>query len=276
MNIRKACSADITELQEIWSGIFGDSYRFLDSFFSLLFPVSTAFVADDDGQLIGSAYIIEISTLKNKDVSIPCPYIYAVGVLPEFRGKGIGKQLILACRDYCREKGWASCLVPADSGLFDYYERSAAYVPGFTVSEYELEQEGAVKAEISAIDAEKYGELREKLLTDTAHLEFNSVGLKFWKSICEIQDGGFYKLSAENSYAIAACEFGDEGFFIKELLCSDDNARGFAAALLWHFDYDTGYYRTPANAKHPESTRTFGMLDSVVSGGPHYFGPAFD
>ena len=276
MKIRVANSSDIPRLEEIWIEIFGDSYGFLSRFFDILFPASVAFAAEESGQLIGSAYVLDICALKSGGTSLPCPYIYAVGVLPEFRGNGIGKQLILACRDYCRENYGASCIVPAGSSLFDYYHNTADYLPAFYASDFDIEAEGSVKAAITQIDAEKYGELREKLLGDKAHLAFSSAGLCFLESLCQMQDGGLYILNADDSYAIAACEIGDNGLCIKEILCTDDNTRGFAAALMWHFDCDHCSYRTPANEKHPESTRAFGMLSKQIFTGPLYFGPAFD
>ena len=275
-DIRIACGEDIPGLREIWSKIFGDSERFTELFFSRLLPSAAVFAAVQDGLLIGSAYILDIFTLKNGADELSCPYIYGVGVLPEFRGLGIGRQLTLACRDHCGEKYGQSCLVPAERRLFDYYERFTDYIPSFSVSEFELEPEVAALAEISRISGEEYGGLREKLLSPLPHLKFSAAALSFLEGLCALSEGGLYLLKSADACAVAACEDADGELYIKELLCSDGNSRGFAAALLWHLDYGSGSCRAPANEKHPESVKAFGMLSKSVKGGPFYFGPAFD
>ncbi|MDD6189654.1 MAG: GNAT family N-acetyltransferase [Clostridiales bacterium] len=276
-NIRQASADDIPELKKIWTDIFGDDGLILSAFFSELYSYATIFVAEDDKQLIGSAYVLDICTLKIPNTApVSCPYIYAVGVIPGHRHNGVGKQLTLACRDFCREKFGISCLVPAENSLFDYYEQNADYAFAFSLSEFSFEAEGAVSAEVSAIDSEKYGELREKLLDSLPHLEFNAAALRFFETLCKEGYGGLYLIKSADAYAIAACEDIDGELIIKELLCSDSNARGHAAALFWYLDYESGRYRTPENKEHPESTRSFGMLSKSISGEPFYFGPAFD
>ena len=273
-NIRKVNFDDYSALQNLWTSVFHDDEFFLSAFFSTLAPVMEAFAAEQDGQFIGAAYILDIFTFKNGETALPCPYIYAVGVHPEFRGLGIGKALTAACRDYCAEKYSVSCLVPAGNELFEYYKH-AGYIPAFYVSEHTLEREGAINAKVSEITPEKYGELREQLLSDRPHMEYSIHALRFLEKLCDIAVSGLYLLQSGDNYAIAAVE-NTETMFIKELLCSNDNARGFAAALLWHEDCDRLIYRTPANEKHPESTKALGMLSNSLYDGPIYMGPAFD
>ncbi len=274
--IRKAEIKDIPSLKKIWVTIFGDGGDFLSIFFDELFPAATTFVAVDDDKIIGSAYVLEISSLKNGAEQLPCPYIYAVGVLPEFRGSGIGKQLVLASRDYCNEKYGISCLVPADKALHSYYTENAGYISAFELSEYDIELEGTINADISQISAADYGELREKLLSDIPHLCFDEHGTRFLESLCELFGGELYLLKFNNEFAVASCEDCENGLYIKELLCSDDKHRAFASALLWKLEYKAGHYRTIADKKHPESISAFGMLSKSITDEPLYFGPAFD
>lgn len=272
--IRKVNSNDVSELKKLWAAVFYDDDLFLSAFFSTLSTVTEAFAAEDDGQIVGSAYILDILTYRNGDTSLPCPYIYAVCVHPEYRGQGIGKALTIACRNYCSEKYGVSCLAPADEGLFDYYRR-VGYAAALYADECAIEREGAIKAELTPISPEKYGELREQLLADKPHMEYNVPALYFLKELCELTGGGIYMLRSDDAYAIAACE-NTETLFVKELLCSNDNARGFAAALLWHEDCDSLTYRTPTKAPNSESTKAFGMLSKSLFDGPIYMGPAFD
>lgn len=270
VNIRKVSPNDFSALRDLWTSVFHDDEFFLSAFFSNLSPVIEAFAAEDDGQFIGAAYILDIFTFKSGKTELPCPYIYAVGVHPEFRGQGIGKKLTIACRDYCSEKYGISCLVPATEELFDYY-RQLDYVSALCVDEHTIEREGAVNAEITEISPEKYGELREQLLAGHPHMEYSIPALRFLERLCDMSGGGLYLLQSNEDYAIAAVEH-TETMFIKELLCSNDNARGFAAALLWQEDCDNLTYRSFTK----ENPRDFGMLSNPLENGPIYMGPAFD
>jgi len=270
INIRKVSSDDFSALRDLWTSVFHDDEFFLTAFFSNLSPAIEAFAAEYDGQFIGAAYILYIFTFKNGETVLPCPYIYAVGVHPEFRGQGIGKKLTIACRDYCSEKYGLSCLVPATAELFDYYRR-LDYVSALYADEHTIEREGAINAEISEIGPEKYGELREQLLAGQPHMEYSLPALRFLERLCDMSGGGLYLLQSNDDYAIAAVEYA-ETMFIKELLCSNDNARGFAAALLWHEDCDSLTYRSFTK----ENPRDFGMLSKSLGNAPIYMGPAFD
>lgn len=270
VNIRKVSPDDFSALQYLWTSIFHDDELFLSAFFSNLSTAIEAFAAEDDGQFIGAAYILDIFTFKSGKTALPCPYIYAIGVHPEFRGQGIGKKLTIACRDYCSEKYGFSCLVPATAELFDYY-RQLDYVSAICVDEHTIEREGAVNAEISEIGPEKYGELREQLLAGQPHMEYSLPALCFLERLCDMSGGGLYLLKSNEDYAIAAFEYSDT-MFVKELLCSNNNARGFAAALLWHEDCDSLTYRTITT----ENPKDFGMLSKPLGNDPIYMGPAFD
>ena len=268
--IRKINADNYSELQKLWTDIFHDDEIFVSDFFSLMANNIEAFAAEQDGLFVGSAYILNILTFKNGEDALPCPYIYAVGVHPEYRGQGIGKALTAACRDFCTEKYGVSCLVPASAELFEYYKREG-YVPAIYNEESSIEREGAVKAEVTSISAEEYGKLREKLLSDFPHMVYNESAIHFLDKLSD----ELLLIRSEDAYAIAAYECRDT-LFVTELLCSDGNARGFAAALLWHLDAEELTYRTTAKEMHSENAKTFGMLSKSLCDGPIYMGPAFD
>ena len=102
-------------------------------------------------------------------------------------------------------------------------------------------------------------------------MEYSPPALHLLEKLCDISGGGLYLLQSDDNYAIAAVE-NTETLFIKELLCSNDNVRGFAAALLWHEDCDSLTYRTFTK----ENPKDFGMLSKPLVGDSIYMGPAFD
>ena len=273
--LRSACEGDISALKAIWSAVFGDGEDFLAPFFSEIFPLSHAFLALEDGAAAGSAYVLDICSLVRSDGgTAACPYIYAVGVLPEYRGRDIGKELTLRCRDFCRERYGLSCLVPAESGLFDYYSRFAVYAPAFFARTLMVEALPAASCELKRIAAGEYSVRREALLRGSAHMSFDVRALAFIGEVTA--PFGFYEVSLGDGRAIMLCEAVEGKLWIKELLCeASDRAESFAAAAAARLGFERCILRAPAEKEHPESAKAFGML-SIEPPEPAYFGPAID
>ena len=268
--IRKISTDNPKELQKLWTDVFHDDEIFISDFFTFLADDMTAFAAEQDGLYVGSAYVLNIFTYTNGGVALPCPYVYAIGVHPEFRGQGIGKALTVACRDFCAEKYGVSCIVPANAELFEYY-KDVGYVTAIYTAEYTIEREGAVKAELTSISAAEYGQLREELLANVPHMKYNDSALRFLEKISE----DLFVIRSDDAYAIAAYECRDT-LFVTELLCSNENVRGFAAALLWHLDAEELTYRTLTKDVPAENAKSFGIVSRSISDSPIYMGPAFD
>ena len=273
--LRKAGEGDVPVLRMIWSAVFGDGEDFLAPFFSEIFPLSHAFLAFEDGAAAGSAYVLDICSLVRTGGSAAvCPYIYAVGVLPEYRGRDIGKKLTLRCRDFCSEKYGLSCLVPAESGLFDYYSRFAGYETAFFARMLTVDSPPAVSCELKRIGAEEYSLRREALLKGRTHMSFDVRALSFINEVLE--PFGLYEISTGNERGVMLCEAGEGKLLIKELLCGNMSLAGeLAAAAASRLGFERCTLRLPAEKEHPESTEAFGML-STEPLEPAYFGPAID
>lgn len=73
-----------------------------DSFYSDLLKISTGFVCEDKGKIIGMAFLIPSGNpteIFHSDWS----YIRMVGVDPNFSGQGIGKHLTQMCIDHAKK-----------------------------------------------------------------------------------------------------------------------------------------------------------------------------
>ncbi len=82
-----------------WEDSLGKDETYLD-----LFKIATCFVALSDENVIGTAFFIPHGN-PFKWFDTEWSYIRLVGVLPEFEGQGIGRQLTLMCIDYAKECG---------------------------------------------------------------------------------------------------------------------------------------------------------------------------
>jgi len=56
------------------------------------------YVYEEDGQIVGFVCI--------KETSISTAEIYVIGILMEYHRKGLGRKLVQACEQYCRDKGY--------------------------------------------------------------------------------------------------------------------------------------------------------------------------
>jgi aminoglycoside 3-N-acetyltransferase I len=75
-------------------------------------PTFGVFVAKADGKLVGG---LTVHILDSYETEKPSAYIYDLAVLAEYQRQGIGKSLIVAVNDYCRQLGFGEVFVQAET-----------------------------------------------------------------------------------------------------------------------------------------------------------------
>ncbi len=176
MTPRLSRPEDENALRSLWRAVFGDPEAFIDAFFREVYFPGMASVAEDDGRIVSAAYRVPFG---------PYAYIYAVGTLPAFRGRGLGRAVTLAAAD-----GAPAYLLPADPGLRTWYERSMGARPAGLLYPAEL------PSERSLISAEEYASRREELLAGVPHAVYSPGLLRLFSL-----DGAFYAGSDGSVYA---------------------------------------------------------------------------
>ena len=79
------------------------------------------FVIEDDGKIIASiTIIIELKIIRN--LNNVC-HIEDIVVSKNYRGKGIGKQLIEYCKDYSKKKNCYKIILNCNNTLLNFYEK---------------------------------------------------------------------------------------------------------------------------------------------------------
>lgn len=81
----------------IFNGNLQDKQKFID-----ILKIAKCFVCQDNGKIIGVAYIIPSGNPTNVFKS-EWSYIRMVGVKPEYRGQGIAKMLTQMCIDFAKQ-----------------------------------------------------------------------------------------------------------------------------------------------------------------------------
>jgi ribosomal protein S18 acetylase RimI-like enzyme len=86
-------------------------------------------VAEQDGEIIGAAWTRIISAYGHIDNKTP---ELAISVLPDFRGKGIGSEMMKSLFDLLRERGYeqTSLSVQKDNPAVQFYERLGYEITG--------------------------------------------------------------------------------------------------------------------------------------------------
>ncbi len=148
----------LPELTALYNDCFDDGAAYADLLFSRRIDLSLAAVAEVGGAIAGAFYFIPLTVCGKKGVML-----YALGVTPAQRGRGIASQLLDFAGSYCEKNGLACLIRPADNGLFALYERH-----GFTrrirskLSVYHGSEFGLP---VRTITADEYHRRREEYLS---------------------------------------------------------------------------------------------------------------
>ena len=114
---------DRKALVSLWVRVFGDAPELVEAFLDLLPEMGTGVTAEENGELLGTAYLLDGFTLISPD-SAPkkCGYLYAVAVEEHARRKGIGARLSQAAAEIGRMRGAELiCTLPAEHSLYRWY-----------------------------------------------------------------------------------------------------------------------------------------------------------
>ena len=221
--LRRVRPGDETPLAAIWHRVFGDPEALALAFLKDLPALGGGVCAEEAGKLLGAAYAVTDFTLGDRRAA----YIYAVAVLPEERGRGLGMALTRAAAELGRELGAEIlCTLPANAGLYPWYERLIGVRCALYRSEERLESAPGLQA--VPISAEEYARRREALLGALPHVKPGEAALRYEKENCRCFGGDLYALGD----GIAAASIDEGEVQIRELLCPEGADRLSLAASL--------------------------------------------
>lgn len=151
----------IPEQKKLWQKIFGDSERYLDSFFDKVYRDENTLVYLENNSVVAALYMIPYKMLiDGKENEII--YLYALATHSDYRGQKIMSKMIQKSIDISKTRNYAlSVLIPAEPGLFEFY-RKFGYEESFeqviiTKSRSEIEEiaQGKQPVEFKKADAEQ-------------------------------------------------------------------------------------------------------------------------
>ena len=285
---RRAHVSDRQALENIWRTAFGsgDESAFFDHFSGR----ELCIIATHDDEPAAAGYILPTGNFKCGGLSYNCAMIYSVATLPEYRNHGFGTAVV---RELISAGHAAGCeaivLCPSGDKLFEYYSAHTSLRDWFYISErnYKTAPASCNCAELTAITANEYNQLRKDMLSDIPHIEFDIHALSYQSVLCSRFGGGMYRAVATGGAACAVIERQSaDSIWVKELLTSGICENDVISAIAQKFPAAEYIVRTPARPPADASeTRRFGMLAadcnaaSRLGGSKNaepYYGLAFD
>ena len=241
--IRQVRAEDAAELAALWHRVFGDPEELALAFLSLLPSLGGGVCAEEDGKLLGAAYAVTDFALGEKRAA----YLYAIGVLPEARGRGLGKRLTKEAAALGRALGADFvCTLPANAPLYPWYEEQIGVRCALYRGEERVQSRPGPEAR--PLSPEAYGLRREELLRGRAHVTVGPAALCYEKENCRCFGGDLYALG--NAIAAASVDEGET--CIRELLAPPGaDLKTLAAALGDRLGTEQALLLLPADRGRP-------------------------
>ncbi len=123
MVIELARPEDREALMQIYDACFSGEHEYGEFFFDRFWKPERTLVTRVDRKPIAMLCLIR-QKLAGNGREVDAEYLYAVGTLPEYRGRGIMSGMIEYAKELSQQWGSEACiLLTQNDGLFDYYKR---------------------------------------------------------------------------------------------------------------------------------------------------------
>ena len=254
--IRRFRSGDEAALRRVWKTGFDDTDDYLDAFFTAFVGEDSCVLAEVDGMIVSAMYLLDGPVLfPYRQNRLTSAYAYALATLPEYRGRGIGRAVFRAVCELGLERGFdAVCVLPAEEGLYSFYEAGGATRQLSAVREIEYgaaQLRSLPRGLCARIPVEEYAGIRESLLHGEAHGAMPEAFYRWQEALCERYGGGLFVLDG----GLAAAELDGNICHIHELLLPNGDETAAAAAVAAFCRAERYIVRAPAFWDGPGTVR---------------------
>ncbi|MFZ4455155.1 MAG: GNAT family N-acetyltransferase [Bacteroidales bacterium] len=202
--IRTSKQSDIPQIVSLWRTCFGDSDEYIRSFLSIIGTPERCLVVELENKIASMIFMLP-AKMNVAGTSRDVIYIYACATSPEFREKGVMRDLLEAAyKQAVEQSAFALILIPASEKLSAYYQK-IGFLPFFCKTKFRLAAvdklltEPLNKDTISEIIA-----IRKRNLTSDFACHWPDNHLRF--ALNELADDGVKAFISENSYVLFSPE----------------------------------------------------------------------
>ena len=237
-----ASETDYDAVIDIWKQCFGDSEEYIRMYLEKRFTTENMLVIHEDGRPVSMASFLPVHVTIDGE-PIEARYVYAVGTLPIYRGKGYATEIIR----YAFEKYQMPLILqPAEEELEAYYAR-LGFVKAFEASpcwcyesflEYET-MEMTVVSEVSArewnlqeITAKEYKALRDETLAGEGYVEWDEQAVSYAIEENAFCGGETWKLILDESTELLMYRKEDRKLCIVETTLEEERLRELLPTIM--------------------------------------------
>ena len=157
MIIRHPQKADLPQLKALWMEAFAEPAEAVDAFLETAFCAENSLLLQTENTVAAALYWLDAEYRSKK---LAC--LYAVAVKKDCRGRNFGIALLEQTCKLLKERDYgAVLLIPADEGLYTYYNK-VGFVP-FGHAQEILAESGAEGLALQAVDGKTYLSRRKSL-----------------------------------------------------------------------------------------------------------------
>ena len=248
---------DKPQLEALWQLAFGDDIDYIRAYHSLFLKPGGCIVAEADGKVVSAMYIMDGPTLYPfRQETLTTAYTYALATLPEYRGRGIGAAVYKACSDAALERADAACVLPAEAGLYPFYENATGCFPISFVREASFtrdELRARERCMTARIPSPEYVRYRDMALSGMPFADLTDAFLDLEEYQLETSDGGFF-LTAEG---VACAELDGDICHVKEFITPGGDGMASLAGIAAFCPAERYIVRSPVFLKGPGEIRPF-------------------
>ncbi|MEW6655140.1 MAG: GNAT family N-acetyltransferase, partial [Bacteroidota bacterium] len=264
----------------------------IDYFFEKIYMPENTMLVIADGEIVSMVSMLPASLAMPDHTIHPCSYLYAFSTHPDKRGRGYGTAAMRAIIDYLFSNNVEIItLCPACNALIKFYNSAFGFMEAFYINETTIAKGRISKLPkdtvITAVSAENYNKLRNKMLRGKPHIRFADHAISFQKTLSQAANADIYELNIGNIKGCAGAEYiASNEVLVKELLLPDRYLHIGILLLSSVLPADKYLIRTPPYLRVENSSRqvVFGMIlckrpalrDKMFQKMKGYFGFAYD
>lgn len=237
--IRPYREEDRAAVLRVWFTAFGDCPELVQEMLDDCGLAQTGLVAEAEGAAVGCVFRFDGLVWCGMKAS----YIYALSVLPEYGGRGIGSALCLrAAAEAFALGAEISCLQPSDEYLARWYF-SLGFRPGGTMEEKSIDLPPMPMTAVRELSGEEYLRRRKSSFGLTPQL------LGAQNILNRYCGGAFVEVGGAETLAV---ESDGLSLLIREASCTGETLAYAAAAAARHFAVKYASYLSPRpNGEEP-------------------------